>query len=87
MGFLAATIGMSIVLALLLHTRGSPDLLVAGLFHFLINIALLVVLDEESGNAAPEIAFGVAALVVAACAAIGRYLYQGRQTPSRGRVR
>jgi membrane protease YdiL (CAAX protease family) len=79
LAFLAATIGMSIVLALLLHTRGSPDLLVAGLFHFLINIALLVVLDEESGDAAPEIAFAVAALVVAACAVIGRYLYQGRQ--------
>ena len=75
LAFLAATIGMSIVLALLLHSRGAPDLLVAGLFHFLINVGLLVVLDEESGNAAPEIAFGVAAVVVAGCAATVRYLY------------
>ncbi|MDT4999996.1 MAG: hypothetical protein QOK12_2101, partial [Mycobacterium sp.] len=63
-------------LALLLHSRGAPDLFVAGTFHFLINIGLLVVLDEESGNAAPEIAFGVAALVVAGCAIAARYLYQ-----------
>jgi uncharacterized protein len=76
LAFLAATVGMSIVLALLLHSRGAPDLLVAGTFHFLINIGLLVVLDEESGNAAPEIAFGVAALLVAGCAIAARYLYQ-----------
>ena len=76
LAFLAATVGMSIVLALLLHSRGAPDLLVAGTFHFLINIGLLVVLDEESGNAAPEIAFGVAALVMAGCAIATRYLYQ-----------
>ncbi|MDT5365519.1 MAG: protease family protein [Mycobacterium sp.] len=74
LAFLAATIGTSIVLALL-HSRGAPDLLVAGLFHFLINIGLLVVLDEESGNAPPEIAFGVAAVVVARCAVTFRYLY------------
>jgi membrane protease YdiL (CAAX protease family) len=76
LAFLAATVGMSIVLALLLHSRGAPDLLVAGTFHFLINIGLLVVLDEESGNAAPEIAFGVAALVVAGGATAARYVYQ-----------
>ena len=75
LAFLAATVGMSIVLALLLHSRGAPDLLVAGTFHFLINIGLLAVLDEESGNAAPEIAFGVAALVVAGCAIAARYLH------------
>jgi uncharacterized protein len=75
LAFLAATIGTSIVLALLLHSRGAPDLLVAGLFHFLINIGLRVVLDEESGNAAPEIGFGVAAVVVAGCAVKFRYLY------------
>lgn len=53
--------------------------MIAGLFHFLINIGLLVVLDEESGNAAPEIAFGVAALVVAGCAVTVRYLFLRRQ--------
>lgn len=63
------------MLALLLHTSGAPDLIVAGVFHFLINIGLLVVLDEESGNAAPEIAFGVAALVVAGSAVAARYAY------------
>jgi membrane protease YdiL (CAAX protease family) len=73
--FLAGTVGMSVLLALLLHRRGAPDLLVAGVFHFLINIGLLVVLDEESGNAAPEIAFGLAALLVAGCAVAARYRY------------
>jgi membrane protease YdiL (CAAX protease family) len=75
LGFLAATVGMSIVLALLLHSRGAPDLLVAGVFHFLINIGLLVVLDEETGDAAPEIAFGVGALAVAGCAVAARQMY------------
>jgi hypothetical protein len=32
-------------------------------------------LDEESGNAAPEIAFGVAAHVVAGSAVAARYAY------------
>jgi hypothetical protein len=32
-GFLAGTVGMSVVLSLLLRSAGSPDLLTAGLFH------------------------------------------------------
>jgi hypothetical protein len=36
---MAGTVGMSVVLSLLLRSAGSPDLLIAGLFHFLVNIA------------------------------------------------
>jgi uncharacterized protein len=79
LGFLAGTVGMSVVLSLLLRSAGSPDLLVAGLFHFLVNIALLVLLDEESGHAAPQIAFGGATLVVA-CVVAGRFMIQRRRT-------
>jgi membrane protease YdiL (CAAX protease family) len=79
LGFLAGTVGMSVVLSRPLRSAGSPDLLVAGLFHFLVNIALLVLLDEESGHAAPQIAFGGAALVVA-CVVAGRFMIQRRWT-------
>jgi hypothetical protein len=75
---MAGTVGMSGVLSLLLRSEGSPDLLIAGLFHFLVNIALLVLLDEESGHAAPQIAFGGAALVVA-CVVTGRFVIGRRR--------
>jgi membrane protease YdiL (CAAX protease family) len=32
LGFLAGTVGMSVVLSLLLRSKGSPDLMIAGLF-------------------------------------------------------
>jgi hypothetical protein len=78
LGFMAGTVGTSVVLSLLLRSAGSPDLLIAGLFHFLVNIALLVLLDEESGHAAPQIAFGGAALVVA-CVVTGRLVIGRRR--------
>lgn len=75
LGFLAGTVGMSVLLAALLDRGRAPVLLIAGGFHFLINIGLLVFGDEETGAAAPELAFGAAALVVAIGAVVlGRRL-------------
>lgn len=70
LAFLAGTVGMSILLAVLLRAPGTLNLFAAGLFHFIINISLRMVLDEETGHTAPMVTFGVAALVMAACTAV-----------------
>jgi len=65
-GFLAGTVGMSVLLAVLLDADGTPVLIGAGIFHFLVNIGLLVLGDEESGDPGPVLALGGAALALAA---------------------
>ncbi|MDN5919538.1 MAG: hypothetical protein L0I76_31305, partial [Pseudonocardia sp.] len=47
-----------------------PVLLLAGGFHLLVNIGLLLLGDEETGAAAPQLAFGAATLVVATGAVV-----------------
>jgi uncharacterized protein len=64
-GFLAGTVGMSVLLAVLLDADGTPVLIGAGLFHFLVNIGLLVFGDEEGGDPGPVLALGTAALTLA----------------------
>lgn len=63
-GFMAGSIGMSIVLALLLDRARSP-LLPAAVFHVVINIGLLIVGDEETGRPDFMLRFGLAALLIA----------------------
>ncbi|MER6024931.1 CPBP family intramembrane glutamic endopeptidase [Streptomyces sp. NPDC001851] len=65
-GFLLATIAMSVVLGLALEqTGGRVRLLLAGGFHTLVNLGMLLFMDEETGAALPMVLFGLACAVVA----------------------
>ncbi|MFC9927872.1 CPBP family intramembrane glutamic endopeptidase [Streptomyces sp. NPDC127190] len=72
-GFLLATIAMSIVLGLALEaTGGMARLLLAGAFHALVNLGMLLFMDEETGRTAPMVLFGVACALVAGAWVFGR---------------
>ncbi|KPI15528.1 Abortive infection protein [Actinobacteria bacterium OV450] len=65
-GFLLATVTMSVVLGLALDgTGGRYRLLLAGGFHTLVNLGLLLFMDEESGAVLPMTCFGLSCLLVA----------------------
>lgn len=64
-GFLVATVAMSVVLGLGLERIRANRLLLAGGFHTLVNLGMLLFMDEESGAAAPMVLFGLACLVAA----------------------
>lgn len=65
-GFLLATVAMSVVLGVALEGTGGPyRLLLAGGFHALVNLGLLLCMDEESGAVLPMLCFGLACLVAA----------------------
>ncbi|MGR4879498.1 CPBP family intramembrane glutamic endopeptidase [Streptomyces sp. LARHCF249] len=64
--FLLATVAMSVVLGLALEgTGGAYRLLLAGGFHTLVNLGMLLFLDEESGAVLPMVCFGAACLLAA----------------------
>ncbi|WP_406864675.1 CPBP family intramembrane glutamic endopeptidase [Streptomyces sp. HUAS MG47] len=69
-GFLAATVSMSVVLGLALERIRSGRLLLAGGFHALVNLGMLLFMDEESGAVVPMLLFGGACLVVAVAWAV-----------------
>ncbi|GAA2810041.1 CPBP family intramembrane glutamic endopeptidase [Kitasatospora sp. CM 4170] len=64
-GFLAATVAMSVVLGLGLERVRANRLLLAGGFHTLVNLGMLLTMDEESGAVLPMVLFGAACLVAA----------------------
>ncbi|MFJ3789587.1 CPBP family intramembrane glutamic endopeptidase [Kitasatospora sp. NPDC090091] len=64
-GFLAATVAMSVVLGLGLEGVRANRLLLAGGFHTLVNLGMLLAMDEESGAVLPMVLFGAACLVAA----------------------
>ncbi|MFD5794755.1 CPBP family intramembrane glutamic endopeptidase [Streptomyces diastatochromogenes] len=65
-GFLLATIAMSVVLGLALEgVGGRLRLLLAGGFHALVNLGMLLFMDEETGRAVPMVLFGLACAVTA----------------------
>ncbi|GAA2742071.1 type II CAAX endopeptidase family protein [Kitasatospora cinereorecta] len=64
-GFLLATVAMSVVLGLGLEGVRSNRLLLAGGFHTLVNLGMLLFLDEESGAVLPMVLFGAASLLAA----------------------
>lgn len=66
LGFLVSTVGMSVVLAILHESGRAPTLPTAGGFHWIINIGLLILGDEESGQPGIELALGLAAALTAA---------------------
>ncbi|MFG2696284.1 CPBP family intramembrane glutamic endopeptidase [Kitasatospora sp. NPDC048407] len=64
-GFLAATVAMSVLLGLAWERIGAHRLLLAGGFHTLVNLGMLLFLDEESGAVEPMLLFGAASVLVA----------------------
>ncbi|MBP0449154.1 CPBP family intramembrane metalloprotease [Kitasatospora sp. RG8] len=64
-GFLLATVAMSVVLGLGLEHVRSNRLLLAGGFHTLVNLGMLLFLDDDSGAVLPMVLFGGACLVAA----------------------
>ncbi len=64
-GFLAAAVAMSVLLGLAWEQVGAHRLLLAGGFHTLVNLGMLLFLDEESGAVEPMVLFGVAGVLVA----------------------
>lgn len=64
-GFLLGTVAMSVVLGLGLERVRANRLLLAGGFHTLINLGMLLFMDEESGAVLPMVLFGAACLVAA----------------------
>lgn len=64
-GFLVATVAMSVVLGLGLERIGAGRLLLAGGFHALVNLGMLLFMDEESGAVLPMVLFGGACVLAA----------------------
>ncbi|MGW0884985.1 CPBP family intramembrane glutamic endopeptidase [Streptomyces sp. NPDC002671] len=65
-GFLLATVTMSVALGLALEeTAGRTRLFLAGGFHALVNLGMLLFMDEETGRAQPMVLFGLACAVAA----------------------
>ncbi|MER7701816.1 type II CAAX endopeptidase family protein [Kitasatospora sp. NPDC097605] len=64
-GFLLATVAMSVVLGLALEGVRANRLLLAGGFHTLVNLGMLLAMDEEDGAVPPMVLFGGACLVAA----------------------
>ncbi|WP_380283956.1 CPBP family intramembrane glutamic endopeptidase [Kitasatospora purpeofusca] len=64
-GFLLAAVAMSVVLGLALEGVRANRLLLAGGFHTLINLGMLLTMDEEDGTVLPMVLFGAACLLAA----------------------
>ncbi|MGC0314824.1 lysostaphin resistance A-like protein [Kitasatospora acidiphila] len=64
-GFLTATVAMSVVLGLGMERVRANRLLLAGGFHTLINLGMLLLMDDQSGAALPLVMFGAASLLAA----------------------
>ncbi|BAJ30388.1 hypothetical protein KSE_46070 [Kitasatospora setae KM-6054] len=64
-GFLTATVAMSVLLGFAWERIGRWRLPLAGGFHALVNLGLLLFLDQESGASGPMLLFGAAAVLVA----------------------
>ncbi|MFI1763828.1 lysostaphin resistance A-like protein [Streptomyces sp. NPDC020800] len=66
-GFLLATVTISVTLGLALERVGGlRRLLLAGGFHALVNLGMLLFMDEETGRATPMVLFGLACALTAA---------------------
>jgi hypothetical protein len=56
---------MSVILGLVLEHVRANRLLLAGGFHTLVNLGMLLFMDDESGTALPMVLFGGACLLAA----------------------
>ncbi|WP_328957863.1 CPBP family intramembrane glutamic endopeptidase [Kitasatospora purpeofusca] len=64
-GFLLGTVAMSVLLGLALEGVRAHRLLLAGGFHTLVNLGMLLTMDEEDGTVLPMALFGGACLLAA----------------------
>ncbi|MFF4954638.1 CPBP family intramembrane glutamic endopeptidase [Streptomyces chattanoogensis] len=64
--FMTAAVSMSVVMGWALEGRRASRLLLAGGFHALINLGMLLFMDEESGAVLPMVLFGASCLAAAA---------------------
>lgn len=64
--FLVAAVSMSVVMGWALDGARASRLLLAGGFHALINLGMLLFMDEESGTVLPMVLFGASCLTAAA---------------------
>ncbi|WP_078896519.1 CPBP family intramembrane glutamic endopeptidase [Streptomyces sp. NRRL S-495] len=64
-GFLLGTVALSVVLGLGLEGVRAHRLLLAGGFHTLVNLGMLLTMDEEDGTVLPMLLFGGACLLAA----------------------
>ncbi|MFD9064726.1 CPBP family intramembrane glutamic endopeptidase [Kitasatospora purpeofusca] len=64
-GFLLGTVAMSVLLGLALEGVRTHRLLLAGGFHTLVNLGMLLTMDEEDGTVLPMVLFGGACLLAA----------------------
>ncbi|MFE6845344.1 CPBP family intramembrane glutamic endopeptidase [Streptomyces sp. NPDC057686] len=69
--FLLATVSLSVVLGSALEQVRGSRLLLAGGFHMLINLGLLLFMDEESGAVLPMVLFALAGLTAAVVWVLG----------------
>ncbi|MEV4196274.1 CPBP family intramembrane glutamic endopeptidase [Streptomyces toxytricini] len=85
--FLLAAVAMSVVMGWALDGAGASRLLLAGGFHALVNLGMLLLMDEEDGAVLPMALFGLsclaAAVVWTACGA-GRRSGPPASTPAAG---
>ncbi|MFG2291888.1 CPBP family intramembrane glutamic endopeptidase [Streptomyces sp. NPDC048603] len=63
--FLTATVSMSVVLGWALEGARGSRLLLAGGFHTLVNLGMLLFMDEEAGTVLPMVLFGASCLAAA----------------------
>ncbi|MEV4754442.1 type II CAAX endopeptidase family protein [Micromonospora sp. NPDC049559] len=64
-GFVLAAVSMSVVMGLALERVRANRLLLAGGFHTLINLGMLLFMDEESGAVVPMVMLGASCLAAA----------------------
>ncbi|MFB8235693.1 CPBP family intramembrane glutamic endopeptidase [Kitasatospora purpeofusca] len=64
-GFLLGTVALSVLLGLALEGVRAHRMLLAGGFHTLVNLGMLLTMDEEDGTVLPMLLFGGACLLAA----------------------
>ncbi|MFD7626721.1 CPBP family intramembrane glutamic endopeptidase [Streptomyces sp. NPDC059851] len=64
--FLITAVSLSVVMGWALDGTGASRLLLAGGFHALVNIGMLLFMDEEAGTVTPMVLFGASCLTAAA---------------------
>ncbi|WP_052489074.1 CPBP family intramembrane glutamic endopeptidase [Streptomyces sp. 150FB] len=63
--FMVMTVALSVILGVLVKGAGAGALLVAGTFHWLVNLGILLLLDFERGNLVNMASLAACAVVVA----------------------
>ncbi|MGY5077886.1 CPBP family intramembrane glutamic endopeptidase [Streptomyces nigrescens] len=84
--FITAAVSMSVVMGWALEGVRASRLLLAGGFHALINLGMLLFMDEESGAVLPMVLFGASCLAAAGLwtwRSVGRQRSAGSSAPAK----